>query len=99
MRSSTTTDIAPRAAAGSYLVRTPRLEQLKSQLDKLDQPASHGPFRSSDLIDTQRAWENWTTVQRREVIRLLFDELSIKHGSHTRPRADLSRLQVEWAHA
>lgn len=80
----------------------PQLEALADRLRRLETQQNPAPslVTESNLIDPGQAWVGWTTIQRREVLRLLFDRLAIKHvGFGSGPRLSPSRFVLDWASA
>jgi len=71
----------------------PRLERLREQLDALELSRSPAPFGPEVLVDPEAVWSAWTVTQRRELLRLLFAGIAIKHvGYRNGPRVDPGRL-------
>jgi hypothetical protein len=78
----------------------PRLTDIKDQLAKLEARLSPAVLDPRIFADPLAVWTSWTTPQRREALRLLFAKISIRHvGQRNGPRADPTRLVVEWAQA
>lgn len=76
----------------------PRLAAIAEALAELESRRSPTLIPTEDLIDPAAAWETWTTTQRREIIRVLFERLAIRHvGNKNGPRAVPSRLIAQWA--
>ncbi len=50
------------------------------------------------LVDPSAAWSGWKVTQRRELLRLLFAGIAVKHvGYRNGPRVDPGRLVLAWA--
>ena len=50
------------------------------------------------LVYSAAAWSAWTMTQRRELLRLLFTGIAVKHvGYRNGPRVDPGRLLITWA--
>lgn len=80
----------------------PQLESLAESLQRLEVPRLPAPsiLSETDLVDPAKAWSDWTVVQRREVLRVLFDSIAIKHIGFTGgPRMSPARFVIEWATA
>ncbi len=78
----------------------PRLQDLADRLIKLE--AERAPRRVDSAVFTapSETWATWTQPQRREVLRTLFAKLTLRHvGPRGGPRADPTRLHVEWANS
>jgi hypothetical protein len=83
--------LLPAAAA------RPKLTTIKEELLDLEARLTPTTIDPAVLVDPQRVWSSWTMPQRREVVRLLFDQVTIRHvGQRHGPRADPSRLAVHW---
>lgn len=74
-----------------------QLESIAARLAELEQPVAPSVLDERALIDPEAAWEAWSMPQRREAIRILFAQLSLKHAAGNGPRADVGRLAVTWA--
>jgi hypothetical protein len=75
----------------------PKLTALKDELPDREARLTPTTIDPAVLVDPQRVWSSWTMPQRREVVRLLFDQVTIRHvGQRHGPRADPSRLAVHW---
>ena len=75
-----------------------RLSGIKDRLAQIEAARSPGPITEKDLADPKAAWKAWTTVQRREVLRVLFERIDLAHTTKANgPRADLRRISVKWA--
>ena len=78
-------------------VARPRLVDINQRLAEIEAAKNPGPMTAEDLLDPAEAWRKWTTVQRREVIRLLMAAITVRHSTpRNGPRADLSRVKVKW---
>lgn len=52
---------------------------------------------TEELVDPAAAW-SWTMTQRRELLRLPFADIVVKHvGYRNGPRVDPARLVLTWA--
>jgi site-specific DNA recombinase len=79
-------------------VARPKLEDIASRLSKLEGQRNPAALPADALVDPRSAWESWTMPQRREVLQLLFDSITLRHAQPNQgPRADLTRLQLDWA--
>ena len=75
----------------------PRLAAIADMLGQLEARRSPALIPTEDLVDPAAAWVTWTITQRREVVRILFGHLSIRHvGNHNGPRANPSRGVARW---
>ena len=75
-----------------------QLQAIADQLQALEGAVDERPFTDQELIDLPTAWEGWTMPQRRAVLRLLFDKITLRHvGPTNGPRADPTRINLEWA--
>jgi site-specific DNA recombinase len=78
----------------------PKLAALADRLQSLERARTPGPLDRAALIDPVQAWERWTMPQRRDVVRLLFEEVTVRHvGFVNGPRADGTRVGLVWAEA
>lgn len=76
----------------------PQLVAIADRLAALEQHIAPAPVNDDLLRQPHETWERLTQPQRRAVLRVLFDEITVRHGSRANgPRADPSRLSVEWA--
>lgn len=76
----------------------PRLEAIAERLGSLD--AERRPRRTDEALFTspRATWATWTQPQRREVLRLVLAKISLRHvGPASGPRADPTRMRIEWA--
>ncbi len=92
-------EIADLLADGLLSASTarPRLVAIAEAIGKLESRRSPTLIPTEDLIDPAAAWATWTITQRREVIRILFRRLAIRHvGYKNGPRAVPSRLVPGW---
>jgi hypothetical protein len=59
-----------------------------------------GPATSDGAADVAvEAWNRWGLGRRREVLAVLVDRLTVRHGHATGPRSDPTQLSVEWRSA
>ena len=77
-----------------------RLEEITQRLQQLEMQRTP-PVVSQHLLDAPReTWSAWTQPERRQVIRLLFAEITLAHvGPTNGPRADPRRISATWAAA
>ena len=75
-----------------------RLEDVARRLGELEGGWTP-PLVSQDLLRAPRAtWAAWSQPERRQVVRMLFSEVTLGHvGPATGPRADPGRISVVWA--
>jgi site-specific DNA recombinase len=75
----------------------PRLSKILERLAILE--AQRGP-RTIDpqaFVNPASVWEAWSIVQRRDVLRLLFSRIGIRHvGQRNGPRANPARFVLDW---
>ena len=93
-------ELADLAADGtlSAAESRPRLARLRERLDAIEASRSPTTIPSEALVDPAAAWSAWTMTQRRELLRLLFAGIAIKHvGYRNGPRVDPGRLVLTWA--
>ncbi len=77
----------------------PRLSALAERLGALEAARSPTSIDPEAFVRPGAAWEAWTMTQRREVLRLLFAGLAVRHVGHRNgSRFNPERLQLEWAH-
>ena len=78
-------------------VARPRLEKINVRLAEIEALRGPGPVTAEELADPGEAWRAWTIVQRRAVLRVLLEHVTVRHGTvHNGPRADLSRVSISW---
>lgn len=76
----------------------PRLRGISERLAELETSRSPTQILAAELADPEGAWLGWTVTQRREVLRVLFSSLSVKHvGNKNGPTTQPSRLILGWA--
>jgi site-specific DNA recombinase len=79
-------------------VARPKLEDIASRLSRLEGQRTPAGLPADALVDPRSAWDSWTMPQRRGVLQLLFNSITLRHArSNQGPRADLTRLQLDWA--
>jgi len=67
-------------------------------METVEMSRSPTTIPSEVLVDRAAAWSAWTMTQRRELRRLLFAGIAIKHvGYRNGPRVDPGRLVLTWA--
>jgi site-specific DNA recombinase len=75
-----------------------KLTAIGERLSTLEVPAEPRLMAPASLTDPRAAWAGLTMPQRRAVVRLLFQRITVRHvGSHNGPRVDPTRVEVEWA--
>ena len=75
------------------------LERIAATLNRYEAERTSSPLTSGALREPQAAWFGWTTTQRREVIRILFESVEVQHARVAKgPRVDLSRVKLLWRH-
>jgi site-specific DNA recombinase len=78
----------------------PQLDRIVQRLKVLEGARAGTGVQVDDLRDPAAAWEAWTVPQRRDLLRLLFDRITLRHvGSKNGPRADPTRVGFVWAAA
>jgi len=78
----------------------PRLAALAERLTAIEAMNTPALIEDDAFVDPRKAWDGWTMPQRRELIRLLFSEVRLRHkGPRQGPRADPTRVELTWAHA
>lgn len=76
----------------------PRLQDLAERLAKLEAERAPRRVDNAIFVAPSDTWESWTQPQRREVLRVLFKKVALRHcGPRGGPRADPTRVLVEWA--
>ena len=79
-------------------VARPKLEDIAHQLASIEAARSPVALPPDALIDPATAWDDWSIPQRRDVLRLLFTDITLTHSGHRQgPRADPTRIHVRWA--
>ena len=74
-----------------------RLEELARRMATLEPAADSTLMGVSELADPEGGLERLDDAAAREAVRLLFESVSLNHGSSKgRPRMDLSRLSLSW---
>jgi hypothetical protein len=67
-------------------------------METVEMSRSPTTIPSEALVDPAAAWSAWTMTQRRELLRLLFAGIAVKHvGYRNGPRVDPGRLILTWA--
>lgn len=94
-------EIAELLAEGLLTAATarPKLEAINERLSELESRIeAWSPLGPDSLQDPVATWEKWSITQRREVVRLLFESISIKHvGSKNGPVANpMGRISLRW---
>lgn len=93
-------ELADLVADGSLPSATarPRLNRIAEQLRELEARRSPPVVDPQLLVDPRSAWSRWTMPQRRELLRLLFDSITVRHaGPRGGPRADPTRISLNWS--
>ena len=76
----------------------PQLALLADRIGQLESQKAPGAVDAKLLERPHRTWKFMTQPQRRAILRVLFDEISLAHaGSQRGPRVDPRRLQLQWA--
>jgi DNA invertase Pin-like site-specific DNA recombinase len=76
----------------------PQLTALAERLAELDQQASPPTVDANLVTQPQATWVQLTQPQRRAVLRILFERITLRHvGPTSGPRPDPTRLAVQWA--
>jgi hypothetical protein len=57
----------------------PRLLEISERLVELETTHAASEVSPTELADPTAAWESWSVPQRREVLRVLFSGLTLKH--------------------
>ncbi len=79
-------------------VARPRLVALAEQMAVLEARRAPGAISFDQTVGPEDVWAAWTMPQRREVLRVLFSKIALRHtGGRGGPRADPTRLELEWA--
>jgi len=77
----------------------PRLSALAERLGALEGDRSTAAIDPRAFVQPGAVWQAWTVTQRREVLRLLFDRLGVRHVGHrSGSRFNPERLKLEWAY-
>ena len=92
-------DIAALLGDGLLPASTARteLERLAARLAALEQP-NRSSMDATELVRaSEAAWQTMSQVQRRQVLRVLFESISLVHvGASNGPRVDLRRVVLKW---
>jgi site-specific DNA recombinase len=76
-----------------------KLVGLADRLAEIEALGSPTRIEKAAFLDPTAAWTRWTVPQRREVLKILFEGIHIRHvGQRNGPRADPSRVTFTWAH-
>jgi len=92
-------EIADLVADGllSATVARPRLARLSERLAAAEGTRSPALIDPDAFLEPAKAWGRWSTVQRRDVLRLLFRRIAIRHVGFTNgSRAKPERFVIEW---
>jgi site-specific DNA recombinase len=95
-------EIADLVAEGLLSASTarPRLAGILDRLAALESQRAPRAFDPQVFVDPAAVWGAWSVTQKREVLRLLFARVAIRHvGQRNGPRADPSRFVLDWRHA
>lgn len=95
-------EIADLVADGLLPASTarPRLAGILDRLAALETQRTPRIVDPRVFVEPAVVWRAWSTTQRREVLRLLFSRIAIRHvGQRNGPRADPSRFVLDWRHA
>ncbi|SDN38465.1 recombinase family protein [Geodermatophilus sp. DSM 45219] len=93
-------DIAGLLAEGllTTAAARPQLAALAERLEELHVACSAPPVDEALLYAPQQTWARMTQPQRRAVLRLLFESITLQHvGPASGPRADPTRISLTWA--
>ena len=75
----------------------PQLAKILDRLTFLEAQKTPPVIDPEAFVRPAKVWEAWTIPQRREVLRLLFSQIAIRHvGQRNGPRADPDRFVLEW---
>ena len=76
----------------------PKLEDIAQRLASIEASRSPTALPPDALIDPATAWDDWSIPQRRDILRLLFTDITLTHSNHRQgPRADPTRIGLHWA--
>lgn len=79
-------------------VARPRLEEISAKLTRIETMSNQLVIPPSALVNPKSAWDSWTITEKRDVVRLLFSEITLTHSVKAiGPRVDLNRLTFKWA--
>jgi len=75
----------------------PQLAKILDRLTFLEAQKTPPVIDPQAFVRPAEVWASWTVSQRREVLRLLFSRIAIRHvGQRNGPRADAGRFVLEW---
>jgi len=76
----------------------PRLARIAERIQQLEAEQAPHAVDPQMFVDPRAVWSAWTMPQRRELLRLLFESITVKHvGQKGGPRADPTRVEVHWS--
>ncbi len=76
----------------------PKLAIISERLAKIEAARTPAKVDPALLAEPEGVWRSLTMPQRREVLRLLLQSITLRHvGPNGGPRADPTRLSVTWA--
>ena len=58
-----------------------KLQEIATRLAEIESSYSAASIAPDALIDPAAAWDDWTVPQRREVVRLLFSRIAVRHAT------------------
>lgn len=76
----------------------PRLQALADAIQELESKRSPVMIEAAAFDRPRETWLRWSQPQRREVLRLLFDQIAVQHvGTRNGPSFRPERLQLTWS--
>lgn len=93
-------DLADLVADGllPLAVARSRLEGISERLAAIETQRAPQALPRDAFQNPAEAWSRWTVTQRRDVLRVLFRAITLKHARPKQgPRTDLTRLTFHWA--
>ncbi len=68
------------------------------RLGEIEDEKTPAPIYEPLLEAPEATWRSWTLPQRRELLRLLFSQITLRHaGNRGGPVADPTRISFTWA--
>jgi len=78
----------------------PKLTAIAERLAAIEAARTPARVDLALMIDPERVWGSSTMPQRREVLRVLLESVTLRHvGPAGGPRADPTRISIQWAAA